>query len=88
MNQGGAEGYQMKFYMIGIMAILLLGCLEEIKVDDSCVIIDTTQQENVACILGNEKLCLCPSADVNVQEECDKLNLPDRAHPPPLCEEK
>ena len=81
----------MKFYLIGIAVGFMLGCLpEEIEVTgEVCTVIDTTQQENMFCILGNEKLCLCPSGDINVQEQCDLKNLPDRSHQPSvICEEK
>ena len=77
-----------KTFWIGIALLILFGCRPlEVEVDDACLIIDTTQQENLLCILGDDRLCLCPSSDISVQARCDLGNLPERTHPEPLCEE-
>ena len=79
------------FMLLFVMAVLLAGCLPEIEVggevdvDDACVVVDTTQQENLLCILGELRLCRCPSPDPSVQAQCNDFSLPDRAAPPPSC---
>ena len=74
------------------LAVLLGGCLPEIEVggevdvDDACVVIDTTQQENFMCLSGLHDFCYCPSLDPSVQKQCDLFSLPDRSVQPPSCE--
>ena len=74
------------------LAVLLCGCLPEIEVggevdvDDACVVVDTTQQENFMCISELHDFCRCPSPDPSVQKRCDDFSLPDRSAPPPSCE--
>ena len=78
---------RLAIYSLGAI-IIMMGCLEEIEVktEPVCFVVDTTRQENVACILGTDALCYCPSDDSGVQKRCDDGNLPFRAPSLPLCE--
>lgn len=86
----------MRPYILAITAFFALAILFSqcrpikhegtLEVENACVVTDTQQLENMLCILGELRLCRCPSTDPSVQAQCDEFNLPDRAPPEPICE--